>query len=78
MYECLFCGRYYSKADSEAKNTPPEFSTFYCSLEHKDKHEEEMSSSKTEEFKDISPEAAVEATEPKTIDVGGFKLKVRS
>jgi hypothetical protein len=76
--ECLYCGRYFSPAESLAKNTPEEFVTTYCCLQHMDQHQEEMSASKAEEFKTLQPEAEASATETKTIEVGGFKLRVRS
>lgn len=64
-------------SESLAANTPIEFATTYCSRQHMDLHQEEMGASKTEEFKNIPEHDQAEATETKTIEVGGFKLRVR-
>lgn len=64
-------------SESLATNTPIEFATEYCSLKHKDLHQEEMAASKSEEFKATSAAEAPEATETKTIEIAGFQLKVR-
>ncbi len=75
--ECIYCGRYFTPAESIAKNTELGFETTYCSLQHQDLHQEEMLASRTEEFKDIPEHDQAAATETKTINVAGFQLKVR-
>ena len=79
-YSCMYCGEYFNAVDSTARNTPKLMANMYCSKECHDKDTEEIEHQIALLRNDDSAvdrlSADSDATAYKTVEVGGFRLKV--
>jgi hypothetical protein len=79
-YECFYCGRYFTRTDSLAANTPEEFASTYCSLMHKDLDTEQMKQDSEAEAKATDSreqENPIDSVATESKQVGGFTIKIR-
>jgi len=81
-YECIYCGSRFTRADAIAANTPELMSNMYCSRVCHDKDTEQIEHA-IKELRDENPALSdgefsdsTDTTEYKTVEVGGFRLRV--
>jgi hypothetical protein len=81
-HECFYCGRYFTRADSLAANTPEEFASTYCSLMHKDLDTEQMKQGSEQDVKIAEScynavENPIDSVATESKQVGGFTIKIK-